>query len=159
MAGPRDLGYGGFVGPTPGLSGDLLAVSGEDSGPSFMGERRRGKYPWEREPEPEPEPELESTPGPSVSSMRLPVDPRVVKEIQASGRMSREQGAGFMGSAGGPGVYQKLARLSREDKLVYTAVTGGHTTLEELEVATGLDESRVKAGLTTLQKVGLIAEV
>ena len=88
---------------------------------------------------------------------RLPVDPRVVKEIQGSPDMSAEQGAGFLGFAGGAANYQQFASLPYVDRLTYAAVLEGNTTADAISTVTDLKVEQVEGALTRLQDKGLVA--
>lgn len=87
---------------------------------------------------------------------RLPIDPKMVKEIQSSPRMYAEQGGGFLESWGGPGMYQVLSRLPVEERLVYASIIDGATTPSEIEVMTGLTPQEVNKGIEGLQKRRMI---
>jgi hypothetical protein len=88
---------------------------------------------------------------------RIPMDPRVVEEIQKSPTMRAEQGPGFMSYAGGPAQYRLLAGLPREERLVYAAVAEGYSLPSEIEVVTGLTGKQVSRGVEGLKKMGLIS--
>lgn len=89
---------------------------------------------------------------------RIPVDPKVIREIQRSPAMRAEQGPGFMQSWGGPKKYQEMARLPMEERLVYAAVLEGHTVSSDIEVVTGLGSEEVGRGLAGLKRRGLVHE-
>jgi len=89
---------------------------------------------------------------------RLPFDPKLVKEIQGSPEMSREQGPAFMQAWGGPSQYMFLSRLPMEERLTYTAVQEGYATKEDIRVVTGLTSGEVSRALTSLGKKGLVKD-
>lgn len=87
---------------------------------------------------------------------RVPVDPRVVRKIQRSPQMMREQGAGFMSGWGGPNMYRQLASYPVKARLTYAAILDGTTDKSQIEVVTGLTTREVDDGLDWLQKKGLV---
>lgn len=88
---------------------------------------------------------------------RVPMDPRLVEKIRRSPVASAEQGAGWLGGWGGPGMYGVFASLPHDPRLTYAAVLEGHGTSSEIEVVTGLTEKQVTAALAYLDKKGLVS--
>ena len=86
----------------------------------------------------------------------MPVDPRIVQEIQGSPSMRAEQGTEFMAGYGGPASYQAMARMPIEQRVVYRAVQDGITNATDISQATGLTPTEVNNGLGGLQKRGLV---
>jgi len=87
---------------------------------------------------------------------RIPVDPRVVQEIQRNATMMQEQGGNFMSDWGGAQRYEQMAEAPREARMVYYSVIDGANTSEEIEVVTGLSSKEVTSGLGWLGKKGLV---
>jgi len=88
---------------------------------------------------------------------RIPVDPRVIEKIQRSPTMAGEQGGDFMQGWGGPSVYQTLAALPKNDRMVYAAVLDGTTTSDQIEIVTGLSTGEVSKSLNALKGQGLVS--
>jgi predicted Rossmann fold nucleotide-binding protein DprA/Smf involved in DNA uptake len=88
---------------------------------------------------------------------RMPVDPRIVEDIQRSSSLSSEQGIGFMAEWGGSSQYKTFANLPRNNRYVYAAVLDGYSTPEEIEVVTGLSLKDVNMSLAELQGKGLVS--
>lgn len=92
---------------------------------------------------------------------RIPMDPKIIEEIQRSPGMLAEQAGhtpGWLSGWGGPGMYQIFARLPVEERLTYAAVLDGNTTVSAIEVATGLTNTQIGMGLSGLQKRGLVSK-
>lgn len=87
---------------------------------------------------------------------RIPVDPRVIKTIQRSPTMQREQGGAFMSGWGGPQRYQQLAGLPMEQRVCYAAILEEHTTEDQIGIVTGLTPEQVAVGLDGLEARGLV---
>jgi hypothetical protein len=88
---------------------------------------------------------------------RIAVDPKIVDRISRSARMTAEQGGQVMAKYGGPGKYKTFARLPREERLTYAAISEGYTDPAEIEVVTGMTAADVSRGLAGLRTQRLIA--
>lgn len=89
---------------------------------------------------------------------RLPVDPRIVEEIQRSPSMSGEQGTGFMQQWGGPQQYRLMASLPPTTRLVYESILSGTSDPSLIEIETGLDIKDINAAISSLKDKGLVHE-
>ena len=89
---------------------------------------------------------------------RIPVDPKIIAEIQKSSQMRSEQGEGWLAGWGGPSEYRFFASLPMEERLVYAAVLENYSTPAEIEGVTGLASGQVDRGLSGLRKKGLVSE-
>ena len=87
---------------------------------------------------------------------RLPVDTRIIQRIMRSPQMMTEQGEGFMSEWGGPALYTRLARRPVAERMVYYAISEGHTTSDAVSVATGLDVKTVEGAVSSLKRQGLV---
>ena len=88
---------------------------------------------------------------------RLPMDPRMLTEIERSPVMTAEQGPTFLQGWGGSSGYQSFSGLPLDQRLTYAALLDGAVTLEEVEVMTGLSPREVGSGLQGLENEGLIS--
>lgn len=86
---------------------------------------------------------------------RLPMDPKMVREISRSPQMSAEQG-GFLSGWGGSSGYIKFAKMPTNERLVYAAVLEGNTDSSAIEVVTGLSGKEVNGALSKLGRQGLV---
>lgn len=86
---------------------------------------------------------------------RIPVDPKVIKEIQRSPKMRAEQGVPFMQSWGGPQRYQQMARLPTAARVVYYSLQEG-VPQDQISVVTGLTPGEVEEGIARLSREGLL---
>ena len=84
----------------------------------------------------------------------LPVDPKMIEEIQSSPAMLAEQGSGFMQDWGGPQMYREMAYAPENARIIYYVVLEGNTDPSQLEVITGLSKEEVERGLGWLQRKG-----
>lgn len=89
---------------------------------------------------------------------RLSVDPRMVREIQGSPQMSREQGPGFMQRWGGPNQYRAVAKMSEPTRVTYYAVADGNETVNDIMSVTELSRSEVTQSLKELGREDLVQE-
>ena len=87
----------------------------------------------------------------------LPVDPRMIEEIQSSRVMSGEQGPGWMQEWGGPEMYQEMSQAPVTARMVYYAALEGFTSPDQIEVATGLSKGEVSSGVSWLRRKGYVA--
>ena len=86
----------------------------------------------------------------------LPMDTRIIRDIQRSPSMSAEQGPGWLNEWGGPSGYSFWAGQPVNDRVVYFAVTEGYSTQKDIRDATGLSSGEVLTSLTKLERKGLI---
>jgi len=93
---------------------------------------------------------------PSNFGRNLPMDPRMIREIQSNSRMYAEQGSGFMQEWGGPERYQQVAGLPETDRVVFYAIQEGYTDPSELEIVTGANSKEIALSLSRLERKGLI---
>ena len=89
---------------------------------------------------------------------RIPVDIRLVEEIERGAKMRSEQGEGWLAGWGGPSGYRFFASLPMEERLVYAAVLENYSTKSEIGDITGLTSKQVDEGLGGLRKRGLVSE-
>ena len=89
---------------------------------------------------------------------RLPVDTRIIQRIMRSPQMMAEQGSGFMSAWGGPALYTRLARRPAAERMVYYAISEGHTTPDAISVVTGLDVKTVSGAVSSLEGQGLVTK-
>ena len=89
---------------------------------------------------------------------RLPVDTRIIQRIMRSPQMMAEQSKGFMSEWGGPALYTRLARRPAAERMVYYAISEGHTTSDAVSVATGLDVRTVEGAVSSLEGQGLVTK-
>ena len=87
---------------------------------------------------------------------RLPMDTKIIRDIQRSPSMSAEQGSSWLSEWGGPGGYSFWAKQPLSDRVVYFAVTEGYSTQKDIRDATGLSSGEVSTSLTKLERKGLI---
>jgi len=87
---------------------------------------------------------------------RLPMDTKIIRDIQRSPSMSAEQGPGWLNEWGGPSGYSFWAGQPVNDRVVYFAVTEGYGTQKDIRDATGLSSGEVSTSLTKLERKGLI---
>ena len=87
---------------------------------------------------------------------RIPVDPRIVQDIQTHRKMRDEQGSTFMTKWGGPSEYSKLASMPAPDRLVLMAVKEGYATPATIADVTGLPVDTVNSRVSILKGQGLI---
>ena len=87
---------------------------------------------------------------------RLPMDPKLVREIQRSSEMVGEQGSGFMEDWGGPSMYRQMAKIPPVPRVVYYVIRGGTTEPSEIEIVTGLTSKEVSDAIVDLQRRGLV---
>lgn len=86
----------------------------------------------------------------------LPLDTRIVREIQRSPSMSAEQGSGWLSKWNGPQGYTMQARMTLPERVTYNAVEQGYGTEADISDATGLLRGEVSVALTKLQAMGLV---
>jgi len=94
----------------------------------------------------------------SSQNKRMPVDPRIVRRVQGSSRMMREQGSDFMGRWGGPTMYRKVAKMDARDRMAYMAIQDGFVERGDIAEATGMPLSEVDQAIASLKKEGEIVE-
>jgi CRP-like cAMP-binding protein len=70
--------------------------------------------------------------------------------------MMSEQGPGFLADWGGPSAYIYWSKRPEAERLVYFAVEGGHTTVQDIADVTGLPRGEVSKSLTTLESQGTV---
>ncbi len=87
---------------------------------------------------------------------RLPVDTRIISDIQRSPQMRAEQGPSWLSEWGGPQGYKMQADMSESVRVTYNAVLEGYGTEPDIRDATGLSSGEVSSSLTTLQWRGLV---
>ena len=87
----------------------------------------------------------------------LPVDPRMIQQIQGNPQMSSEQGSGLMADWGGPQMYQEMAVLPASVRVTYYAVRGGASNSNDISVQTGLTTKEVDSAVNFLTKRGYIS--
>ena len=75
----------------------------------------------------------------------LPVDTRIVEEIQRSPKKLEEQGGCFLDKWGGPSNYNTLAKLSPEERLVYVSTLQGLSDPAAIADAVSTSETFGKA--------------
>lgn len=91
------------------------------------------------------------------AARRLPVDPRIVRQVSKSPDMLAEQGASWMEGWGGPEGYAIMSELPTSSRLTYMAVLEGYVEPKEIEGITGLSATEVSLGLADLQKRRLVS--
>jgi len=87
---------------------------------------------------------------------RLPVDPRIVRQVQGDSRMSREQGPGFMQRWGGAQNYMQASSMPVNQRVVYMAIGEGFVSPDAIIVATGLGVRDVNKALEELERLGYV---
>ena len=87
---------------------------------------------------------------------RLPMDTRVVRDIQRSPKMSAEQGPNWLSDFGGPQGYSYWAKQPMPERVTYFAVQEGATTQQQVVDWTGLRSGEVSSALSSLERKGLV---
>lgn len=90
---------------------------------------------------------------------RLPVDLRIVEEIERSSAMRREQGSGFLQRWGGPSKYAYYARMPELEKRLLEALFDGWCTLDALTNVLNVSRREASVALESLKRKGLVKTV
>ena len=88
---------------------------------------------------------------------RLPIDSKMVQEIQSDPQMSQEQGTGFMSDWGSPGAYQYWSRQPLSDRMVFYATQAGYNTPQAIADVTSLKIKDVNKSIGKLTEQGFLA--
>jgi len=92
---------------------------------------------------------------PTDFGRRLPVDTRMVREIQSSARMSAEN-PNLMNEWGGVGAYTYWAKQPLADRLVFFATRAGYDTPQAIADVTDLKTTEVNRSIGKLTAQGFI---
>jgi len=91
-------------------------------------------------------------------SKRLPMDTRLVREIQSDPIKRAEQGSGFLKDFGGPEAYLVSSGMPVNARLVYDAIQDGVGEIPDLLVVTGLSEADINSAISYLKGQDLVQE-
>lgn len=88
---------------------------------------------------------------------KLPVDARIVDEINRTPIFLREQGSPFMSHYGGASTYIAVSKLTGDERVAFYAVQDGFDNAADIAGATGMSESDASKALSSLQTKGYVS--